>query len=77
MNSENVAVSDERNATAFRYAYHDDPSLGDGSPDLSTGPHSARLTPYRFTWERERERVGFEGIVGMSPALLEVLLSRS
>jgi len=73
MNSQNVAVSDERNATAFRYADHDDPSLGDGSPNLGTGLHSAHVTPYRFTEERECEREGFEGIVGSSAALMEVL----
>jgi formate hydrogenlyase transcriptional activator len=73
MNRENVAVSDERNGTAFRYAYHDDPSLGDGSPDLGTGLQSAHLAPYRFTDEHECERVGFEGIVGSSAALMEVL----
>jgi formate hydrogenlyase transcriptional activator len=64
MNSENVAVSHERNATAFRYANHDDPSLGDGSPNLTTG---------LLTGDREREREGFEGIVGSSAALMEVL----
>ncbi len=73
MNSQNVGVSDERNATAFRYAYHDDPSLGDGSPHLSSGVRSALFTPYRFTEERECEREGFEGIVGSSAALMEVL----
>ena len=73
MNSENVAVWDERGGTAFRYAYHDDPSLGDGSPDLSTGLHPALLTPCRFTEEREHEREGFEGIVGSSAALMQVL----
>ena len=40
---------------------------------MSTGLHSALLTPYRFTDERECERVGFEGIVGSSSALMEVL----
>jgi formate hydrogenlyase transcriptional activator len=73
MNSQNVTVWDERNATAFRYVDHDDSSLGDGSPDLSTGLHSAHVTPYRFTDERECEREGFEGIVGSSVALMEVL----
>jgi formate hydrogenlyase transcriptional activator len=73
MNSQAVAVWDERSATAFRYADHDDPSLGDGSPDRGTGLHSAHVTPYRFTDERECERVGFEGIVGSSAALMEVL----
>jgi formate hydrogenlyase transcriptional activator len=71
MNSENVAVSDEHNLTAFGFDDHD-PSLGDESPDPGTGLHSAHLTPYRFTKERERER-GFEGIVGSSAALMEVL----
>ena len=73
MNSQNVAVWDERSRAAFRYADHDDPSLGDGSPDVSTGVHSAVLTPYRFTGEREGEREGFEGIVGSSAPLMEVL----
>jgi formate hydrogenlyase transcriptional activator len=73
MNSQNVAVWDERSGTAFPYADHDDPSLRDESPDLSTGRHSALLTPYRFTEERECERVGFEGIVGSSEAFMEVL----
>jgi len=73
MNSQNAAVSDERNGTAFHYADHDEPSLGDGSPHLSTGMHSPLLTPYRFTDERECERVGFKGIVGSSAALMEVL----
>jgi transcriptional regulator with GAF, ATPase, and Fis domain len=72
MNSQNVAVSDEHNGTAFPYD-HDDSSLGDGSPDLSTGLHSALLTPYRFTEELEHQREGFEGIVGSSAALMEVL----
>jgi transcriptional regulator with GAF, ATPase, and Fis domain len=73
MNSQNVAVWDERNATAFRYVDREDPSLGDGSPHLSTGVHPALLTPYRFTDERECQREGFEGIVGSSAALMEVL----
>jgi formate hydrogenlyase transcriptional activator len=73
MNSENVAVSHERNATAFRYANHDDPSLGDGSPNVSSGVRSALSTPYRFTDDRECEREGFEGIVGSGAALMEVL----
>ncbi len=73
MNSQNVAVSDERSATTFPYANYDDPSRGDGSPDLSTGLHPALLTPYRFTEEREREREGFEGIIGSSVALMEAL----
>ena len=71
MNSQNAAVWDERSATAFPYADHDDPSVG--SPDLGAGLHSAHLMPYRFAGERERERVGFEGIVGSSSALIEVL----
>jgi formate hydrogenlyase transcriptional activator len=71
MNSENLAVWDEHHVTAFRFGDQDDPSLGDGSPDLAPGLHSALLTPYRFAEERERE--GFEGIVGSSPALMEVL----
>ncbi|HEY6766663.1 MAG TPA: sigma 54-interacting transcriptional regulator [Candidatus Sulfotelmatobacter sp.] len=73
MNSQNVAVWDERSATAFPYANHYDPSLGDGSPNLSTELHSAHVTSSRFTDERECERVGFEGIVGSSAGLMEVL----
>jgi len=73
MNSQNVAVWDERSATAFPYANHYDPSLGDGSPNLSTELHSAHVTPSRFTDERECECVGFEGIVGSSAGLMEVL----
>jgi formate hydrogenlyase transcriptional activator len=71
MNSENVAVSDERNETAFRCADQDDPSLGDGTPDVSVVV--ANPTPYQFTEEREHEHEGFEGIVGSSAALMEVL----
>src|ERR1700733_10621077 len=73
MNSENIAGSDERNATAFRYADHNDPSLGDGSEHLSTRVQSALSPPYRFAEERESEREGFAGIVGSSAALMEVL----
>jgi formate hydrogenlyase transcriptional activator len=73
MNSENVGASDEHHVTAFRFDDHHDPSLGDGSPDVSAGLHSALLTPYRFSEERECEREGFEGIVGSSEALMEVL----
>ena len=73
MNSENLALSDEHSGTAFRCGYHDDSSLGDGSLHLSNGQHSALLTPYRFTEERERQRQGFEQIVGSSAALMEVL----
>jgi formate hydrogenlyase transcriptional activator len=73
MNSEDVAGSDEHHVTAFLFDDHGDPSLGGGAPDLSTGLHSALLTPYRFAEERECEREGFEGIVGSSAALMEVL----
>jgi formate hydrogenlyase transcriptional activator len=73
MNSQNVAVWDEHSGTAFPYVDHDDPSLGDGSPDLNTGLHPALLTSYRFTEERKREREGFEGIVGSGAVLMEVL----
>jgi formate hydrogenlyase transcriptional activator len=72
MNNQNVAFWDERSAIAGGYADHDDPSLGDGSPDLSIGAHSTHLAPYRFTEEREREREGFEGIVGSSAVLMGV-----
>jgi formate hydrogenlyase transcriptional activator len=71
MNSEKVAVSDEDHVTVFRFDHHDDPSLGNVSPNLGTELNSAHLTPRRFTEERERE--GFEGIVGSSPALMDVL----
>jgi DNA-binding NtrC family response regulator len=71
MNSENAAVSDEHYVTAFRFG--DDEPSGDGVPDPGTGLHSGYLTPYRFTEERECERVGFEGIVGSSTTLIEVL----
>jgi formate hydrogenlyase transcriptional activator len=71
MNSENAAVLDER--SAFPYADHDDVSLGSVSPDVSAELRPALLTPYRFTEEHEHERKGFEGIVGLSAALREVL----
>jgi formate hydrogenlyase transcriptional activator len=72
MNNQNIAVWDERSAIAFGCGDHDDPSLGDGSPDLSIGAHSTHLAPCRFTEEREREREGFEGIVGSSAVLMGV-----
>ena len=70
MNNQNIAVWDERSAIALGCGDHDDPSLGDGSPDLSIGAHSTHLAPCRFTEERERE--GFEGIVGSSAVLMGV-----
>jgi formate hydrogenlyase transcriptional activator len=73
MNSENAAVLDERSGMAFAYADHDDVSLGSVSPDVSAELSPALLTPYRFTEEHEHERKGFEGIVGSSAALMEVL----
>jgi formate hydrogenlyase transcriptional activator len=73
MNSQNVAVSDERSRTAFPFADHEVPSLEDESPGLGTGRYPAHRTPYRFTKERERDREGFEAIVGSSEALMEVL----
>jgi len=73
MNSEGAAVLDERNGMAFPYADHDDVSLGSVSPDVSTELRPALLTPYRFTEEHEHEHKGFEGIVGSSVALMEVL----
>jgi formate hydrogenlyase transcriptional activator len=73
MNSENAAVLDERRGMAFPYADHDDVSLGSVSPDVSAELSPALLTPYRFTEEHEHERKGFEGIVGSSAALMEVL----
>src|ERR1700691_4364315 len=72
MNSENVAVSDER-VTVFRFDNHDHPHLEDVLPDLGAGLNSAHLPPHRFIDERECEREGFEGIVGSSAALMEVL----
>ena len=54
MNSQNVAVWDERSGTAFPYVDHDDPSLGDGSPDLrapfmpTANARTALLAPAMF-----------------------------
>jgi formate hydrogenlyase transcriptional activator len=73
MNSENAAVLDERSGMAFPYADHDDVSLESVSPDVSAELSPALLTPYRFTDEHEHEHKGFEGIVGSSAALMEVL----
>ena len=74
MSSENVAVSDERDGTAFPYADQDDPSLGNSALDVSTEVMHSRLSAsYRFIEEGEREHEGFEGIVGSSAALMEVL----
>ncbi len=73
MNSGNAAVLDEHNGMAFPYADHDEVSLGSVSPDVSAELPPALLTPYRFTEEHEHERKGFEGIVGSSAELMEVL----
>jgi formate hydrogenlyase transcriptional activator len=73
VNSENAAVLDERRGVAFPYADHDDVSLGSVSPDVSVELRPALLTAYRFTEEHENEHKGFEGIVGSSAALMEVL----
>jgi formate hydrogenlyase transcriptional activator len=73
MNSENAAVLDERSGMAFPYAGHDDVSLGSVSPDVNAKLRPALLTPYRFTEAPEHEHKGFEGIVGSSAALMEVL----
>jgi formate hydrogenlyase transcriptional activator len=73
VNNENAAVLDERNGLVFPYADRDGVSLGNGSPDVSAKLRPALLTPYRFTEEHEREHKGFEGIVGSSAALMEVL----
>jgi formate hydrogenlyase transcriptional activator len=73
MNSENAAVLDERSGMAFPYAGHDDVSLGSVSPDVNAKLRPALLTPYRFTEGPEHEHKGFEGIVGSSAALMEVL----
>jgi formate hydrogenlyase transcriptional activator len=72
MNSEYTTVSDERNGIAFRYL-NSDPSLGDGSSYPGFGLHPERLTSYSCPEECERERKGFEGIVGSSAALMDVL----
>ena len=54
MNSQNAAVWDERSGTAFPYVDHDDPSLGDGSPDLrapfmpTANARTALLAPAMF-----------------------------
>jgi len=73
MNSENAAVLDERSGMAFPYAGHDDVSLGSVSPDVNAKLRPALFTPYRFTEGPEHEHKGFEGIVGSSAALMEVL----
>jgi formate hydrogenlyase transcriptional activator len=73
VNNENAAVLNERNGLVYPYADHDGVSLGNGSPDVSAKLRPALLTPYRFTEEHEREHKGFEGIVGSSAALMEVL----
>ena len=73
MNSQNVAVWDERSAIAFGYGDHGDPSRGDGAPDPRIGAHSTHLAPCHFTEEHEREREGFKGIVGSSAMLMELL----
>jgi formate hydrogenlyase transcriptional activator len=70
MNSENTAVLGEHSGMAFPY---DDASLRNGSADMSAEILPALLTPHRFTEEHEHERKGFEGIVGSSAALMEVL----
>src|SRR5580698_951650 len=73
MNSESTAVLGEHNGMAFPYADYDDVSLGSVPPDVSAELRPALLTPHRFTEELEHERKGFEGIVGSSAALMEVL----
>src|SRR5580658_3535488 len=73
MNTESTAVLDEHNGIAFPCADHEDASLGSVSPDVSAELGPALLTPYRFSEEREHEHKGFEGIVGTSAALMEVL----
>jgi Sigma-54 interaction domain len=72
MNSEFTAVSDERNGITYRYL-NSDPPLGDGSSDLGIEVHSAHLPSCSVPEECEREREGFEGIVGSSAALMDVL----
>ena len=72
MNSEYTAVSDERNGIAFR-DLNSDPPLPNGSSDLGIEVHSAHLPSCTVPEECERERDGFEGIVGSSAALMDVL----
>jgi len=71
MNSEIVAVSGERNGTPFGFTDHDNPSLGNGTPDVRAV--AVNSAPYRFTEERDHGHDAFEGIVGSSAALMEVL----
>jgi len=73
MNSENVPVLDERSGMAFPYADYNDVSLGSASPDVSAKLRPALLTPHRFAQQHEHEHKGFGGIVGSSPALMEML----
>src|ERR1700722_14236460 len=73
MNSESTAVLGEHNGMAFPYVDYDDVSPGSVPPDVSAELRPALLTPHRFTEELEHERKGFEGIVGSSAALMEVL----
>jgi len=72
MNSEYTAISNERNGGAFRYP-NSDPPLGDELSDLGIEAHSGHLTSYLVPDECECEREGFEGIVGSSVALMDVL----
>jgi transcriptional regulator with GAF, ATPase, and Fis domain len=72
MNSEYTAASEERNGIAFRYL-NNYPPLGDGSSDLGIEVHSAHLPSCSVPEKCEREREGFEGIVGSSAALMDVL----
>jgi formate hydrogenlyase transcriptional activator len=71
MNGENVAVSKQRNGTPFGFADQDDPPLRDGAPVAS--PVAADPAPYRFADKRDHGHNVFEGIVGSSTALMEVL----
>ena len=70
MNSEYAAVSDERNRIDFRYL-DSNPPLGDESLDPGIAVHLSHLQSSSFPEECQRE--GFEGIVGSSAALIDVL----
>jgi AraC-like DNA-binding protein len=68
MNSENAAISQGRNWGSSRDG---GVSPGDGSPDPNTDMSSARLKPFRFTQERDRE--GHEGISASSATPMDVV----
>jgi formate hydrogenlyase transcriptional activator len=72
MNSEYTAVSDRRSGIAFP-CLNGDLAPGDQSPDQGSRVNSRRLTSYLFPEKCGRDREGFEGIVGSSAALMDVL----